>query len=530
MKNLIIVFLALIIVSAVHTPSNGQEMVKGIVYADTNNNLKKDRGEKLLSDVAVSNGVDVVLTNSKGEYRLPVSGNDIIFVIKPAAYSVPLNENKLPQFFYIHKPEGSPELKYKGSSATGKLPKSVDFALIPSEETEQESFRMLVFGDPQPYTLEEIDFFYRGIVKELEGVEDVAFGLSLGDLVGDNLDLHLPYINAVKNIGVPWYNVLGNHDLNFDVKSDLFSDETFEANFGPANYSFNHGMVHFIILDDVLYPDPRDGRGYWGGFREDQLKFIENDLKYVPKDHLVVLAFHIPLSETEGGDSFRDEDRTALFNLLKDFPHTLSLSAHTHYQRHDFFTAEEGWPQEGKHHHYNVGTTSGDWYSGRLDENGVPISTMRDGTRKGYAFINFDKNKYSIDYKVAGKPNDYQFEIYAPKVVEQNKRTSAPIVANFFIGSKYDSLFFRIDAGNWKPMHHFKAIDPSYMYELMQWDFTDTLFEGRRPSNPVESSHIWFTGIPTKLELGEHTIEVKAKDMFGRTFIQSKTYRVVEKP
>ncbi len=262
--------------------------------------------------MAVSNGLDVVQTNAEGEYELPASDDQIIFVIKPAGYQLPVNEFNLPQFYAIHKPQGSPNLKYKGSEPTGKLPRSVDFALIPSEV--KTDFQMLVFGDPQPYTQQEIDFFARGIVSELEQVQGVDLGLSLGDLVGDDLDLFDPYKRAVASIGIPWFNVMGNHDMNYDGEADHLADETFETHFGPANFSFNHGQVHFIVLDDILYPDPRDGRGYWGGFREDQLQFIENDLQFVPKDHLVVLAFHIPISEPDGGDSFRDEDRNRLFD------------------------------------------------------------------------------------------------------------------------------------------------------------------------------------------------------------------------
>lgn len=43
---------------------------------------------------------------------------------------------------------------------------------------------------------------------------------------------------------------------------------------------------------------------------------------------------------------------------------------------------------------------------------------MRDGAPKGYAFINFKGNQYSLDYKVAGKPKNYQIEVFAPEVVE----------------------------------------------------------------------------------------------------------------
>lgn len=437
---------------------------------------------------------------------------------------MPVNEDNQPQFYYIHKPKGSPDLKYEGSAPTGQLPKSVDFALIPSEP--KDSFRILVFGDPQPYTEEEVDFFARGIVSELTDVRDVAFGISMGDLVGDNLDLHLPYIKAIAPIGIPWYNVMGNHDENYDVDADSLSDETFEKHFGPASYAFNHGMVHFIILDDIIYPDPRDGKGYWGGFRKDQLEFIGNDLQFVPREHLVVLAFHIPISEPDGSDPFRDEDRMRLFELLKDYPYTLSLSAHTHIQRQDFFYPEDGWLQEGRHRHYNVGTTAGDWYSGQPDNEGIPVSTMRDGTPKGYAYLTFNKNQYQINYKVAGKPMDYQFEIYAPKVVEQNKRTSAGIFANFFMGSENDSVFYRIDGGVWTEMSYLHDYDPSYLHLLHEWDFTDELPDGRRPSNPEACRHLWCGRIPVGLETGEHTIEVKARDMFGQTFNQTSTYKI----
>ncbi len=516
----------LILISFVVCPFvlQAQSTARGIVYEDLNGNNRKDRNEKVIAGVAVSNGREVVLTGADGRYELPSSDDQIIFVIKPAGYQVPVNEFNQPQFYYIHKPKGSPELKYKGSSPTGPLPKSIDFPLIPAAS--KDSFRILVFGDPQPYNLDEVDFFSRGIVSEVTGVNDVEFGISMGDLVGDNLDLHRPYIEAMKPVGIPWYNVIGNHDENYDVDNDTLSDETFERNFGPANYAFNHGKVHFIILDDILYPDPRDGKGYWGGFRKDQLQFVENDLKFVPKDHLVVLAFHIPISEPEGGDPFRDEDREKLFGLIKDYANTLSMSAHTHLQRQDYFYPEDGWPGQGRHHHFNVGTTAGDWYSGQLNAEGVPVSTMRDGTPKGYAWLTFNGNQYRINYKVAGEPADYQIKIYAPKLVEQNKRTSAGIVANFFMGSEHDSVFCRIDEGEWKKMSYMSDYDPAYLDLLHEWDFTEELLDGRRPSNPEFCRHLWRAAVPTNLKEGEHMIEVRAHDQFGQTFSQTKIYRI----
>ncbi|MGD1891957.1 MAG: calcineurin-like phosphoesterase C-terminal domain-containing protein [Cyclobacteriaceae bacterium] len=516
----------LLLICVLSTYSQAQQTVTGRVYEDQNTNGKKERREPGVAGVPVSNGKAVVLTDEDGRYELPIDNDEIIFVIKPSGYELPVNALNLPQFYYIHKPGGSPELDFSGVTPTGKLPKSVDFTLLPTEE--QESFTGLFFGDPQPYDLDEVGYFDRAVVEEVAGIQNVPFGLSLGDLVGDNLDLFQPYNEAISRVGIPWWNVYGNHDMNFDVEVDTLADETFEATYGPANYAFTYGKEHFVVLDNVMYPDPRDGKGYWGGFREDMFTFLENDLKHVPKDHLVVVSFHIPIYEPEGNDTFIDEDRDRLFSILSDFPHTLSLSAHTHIQQHHFFTEEDGWMGTGEHHHYNVGTTSGDWYSGKLDENGIPMSTMRDGTPKGYAFITFNGNEYTIDYKVVGEEGDYRMRIFTPKVVPHNQRTSAGIYVNFFQGSEKASLRYRVDGRDWENMNYTVALDPAFQGMLHEWDYTEELMPGRRPSNAVPSRHLWQARIPNDLELGEHTVEVEATDMFGRTFTQTSTYRIAE--
>ncbi len=502
---------------------SAQNKVSGFVYEDLNKNGVKDLGEPGISQVGVSNGEQVVRTDKSGAYQLSVDKDQIIFVIKPTGYKVPVDENQLPQFYYIHKPEGSPVLNYKGVSPTGPLPEEVNFPLFATQESDR--FSALIFGDPQAYNKKEIDYYYRGIIKELEGIQGVEFGLSLGDLVGDDLSLFKPYIKATQAVGIPWYNVLGNHDLNFDAELDQHSDETFEAHFGPTNYAFNIGKVHFIVLDDVLYPDPRDKKGYWGGFRKDQLNFVINDLKYVPQDHLIVLAFHIPISET-GKDTFNDKHREALFRLLKKHPYTLSLSAHTHIQKQDYFGKESGWRHKTPHHHYNVGTTSGDWYSGALNESGVPISTMRDGTPKGYAYIHFDANQYRIQYKVAEQPISYQIELYHPKVVAQANKTRAGLFANFFMGSKTDLVEYRVDSGKWKTMRFTPTLDPSYQLNLFKRDYANQLMPGKRGSNAIPSTHLWYAKLPAELTIGKHQIEVRATDRYGQVHYAQSVYNI----
>lgn len=504
---------------------NAQTPATGYVFNDTNGNGKRDKTEKGIPNVGVTNGQEVVQTNSKGFYKLNVGNDNIISVIKPTGYKVPLNADNLPQYHYIHKPQGSPVLKYKGVAPTGPLPKSIDFALKPSAEND--NYTALIFGDPQVYNQEQVDYFVKDVISEVEGIKNVSFGISMGDEVGDKLDLFPAYTAAVKRVGIPWYNMMGNHDLNADATTDSLSDESFEAHFGPATYAFNYGKVHFIVLDDVLYPDPRDGRGYYGGLREDQLKFVENDLKYVPKDYLVVLTMHIPMSEPEF--LFSSATRKRLFNAIKDFPNTLSISAHTHMQRQDFYVKGTEWLQDKPHHHFNIGTASGDFYSGLSDKNGTPISTMRDGTPKGYGFIHFKGNQYVIDYKVAGENAIAQMRITAPEKIKMNSDSLPYVYVNFYTGAKNNHVKYRIDDAEWKKLEQTPEFDPFYLAEVATWkSITDKTKKARRPSNPAKSTHLWKGPISTRLPAGKHIIEVSATDMFNRSFTQKSSFIIEE--
>ena len=524
MKRIQLLLIALIIAGSAFA----QQKVSGTVYEDLNANGKKERREKGLPNVAVSNGLQVVQTDKNGKYELPIAEDQTIFVIKPASHELPTDANNIPQFYYIHKPNGSPaNLKFPGVAPTGKLPKSVDFGLL--QGNNDKKFTALIFGDPQPYSLEEIEHFKKGIVSEVENIQGIAFGAALGDLVGDRPDFFPLYSEAVGKIGVPWFQVMGNHDMNFDADEDEFSDESFTANFGPATYAFNYGDAHFVVLEDILYPDPRDGQGYWGGLRPDQLQFLENNLKLVPKDKLVVLLMHIPLFE-ENGDSFRDADREKILELLSPFAKTFSMSAHTHYMKQTFFGKEDGYNQPKPHHHFNIGTPSGDWYSGKILADGTPASTMRDGSPKGYVFLEIDGNTYQTKYKAAGKPSEHQLNIHAPKILTEGVRTTAQIVANFFTGAAQDEIKFRINQGEWKSMYNYEGTDPGFWLEVLEWDTTENYIPGRRPSNPALTDHLWRAAMPGNLPAGEYIIEVEATDMFGKKHTAKHSFKVIKQP
>ena len=496
----------------------------GVVYLDHDGDRQRDPDEPGLGGVGVSNGRDVVTTDAAGRYQLPVDDDTIVFVIKPRGFRTPVDANQLPRFYHVHKPAGSPPLEYPGVAPTGELPASIDFPLYPQDEPER--FHVLLFGDTQVRDQREIDYLAHDVIEGLVGT-DASFGVTLGDLMYDDLSLFDSLNRTVALVGIPWYNLLGNHDLNFDAPDDRLSDETFESVYGPPYYSFDHGPVHFLVLDDVTWlgavTDPEASRTghYTGGLDDRQLAFVANDLARVPPEKLVVLLMHIPLT---GG--FADGPRQQLYRLLEQRPHTLSISAHHHAHEHRFIAREDGWRGPEPHHHVITVTTCGSWWTGAPDEQGIPHATMYDGAPNGYAILSFDGRAYTLDYRAARRPADHQMLIWAPEVVAREQAAGTAIYANVFNGSERSCVWFRLGRNApWTEMERVLQPDPQYL-ALKAREQDDPPPPGRRLPRPVDSSHLWRGRLPADLAVGPHLIEVRTLDMWDREFRDRRVIRV----
>jgi hypothetical protein len=139
-------------VEVVEGPDADQETIDGSVFDDQNKNSVQDNGERGLGGVTVSNGRDVVTTDSQGRYELPAFENMTVFATQPRGYQVPVDENNVAQFYYHHLPEGSPELEHGGIAPTGPLPDAVNFPLAKSSLTQSPEQHCLIGGDIQTYT------------------------------------------------------------------------------------------------------------------------------------------------------------------------------------------------------------------------------------------------------------------------------------------------------------------------------------------------------------------------------------------
>ena len=530
MRTFIILAFLLLPHSALAANATGQ------VFLDSNKNGSLDAGERGIAGVRVSNGLDVVTTNDEGRYTLPVDEQSIIFITKPRDYAIPVNAHMLPQFYYIHQPAGSPAgMRYEGIAPTGPLPEQIDFPLIERQESAQ--FEAILFADPQPQTQRELDYIRDDVVAELIDTQ-AAFGMTLGDILYDDLSMFPRYNALIAQIGIPWYNVPGNHELNFEADSDEYSLETFKKFFGPPYYAFEYADALFVVLDNIDYQgngkaDPGDVRGnggYEAHISKRQLRWLEKELEFVDKDRLVFVATHAPLGSEV--TSSATDNRRGLFQLLSGRPNLYSVAGHTHTNNHLYFGEEDGFDGPGTFHHHVLATVSGSWWSGPFDERGIAISDQRDGTPNGYHILEVDSTDLVVRYKGAGKPADQQMRIRfdvthhqleangmrdfrAGQLLDgrmsQDELAAASIMVNLFDGGPKSQVSYRVNDGVYRPLERNLRKDP-YMLE----QFVRHASDKKSFVQATVSTHLFEADLDADLPPGVHTVTVRAADEFGR--------------
>jgi len=490
--------------------------LEGAVFADANGNGLRDAGEQPLAGIAVSDGEYIVRTGADGRYQLPASTGAPVFVIKPAGYRVATRADGLPDIWRAGTQPGTRKGSRKSSAGAQCQP----FALVPDGDAPA-SFQTLLMADSQTSNAQDVGYFERDIIAPLRGSHQARLGLTLGDITNDEPALYPALVAAVTSLGVPWLHVPGNHDMDLDALSDATSLASYRRALGPDTYAWEERSMVFIGLDDII-AQPGQTPAYVGGLREDQFAFLERYLPTVPEDRLLVIGVHIPLFDRR----FREADRTRLFALLENRANRLVLSGHTHEQSQTFWDASRGWNGATPLHEYNVGAACGAFWSGVKDAQGIPDTTMADGTPNGYGLLNVQpQGRYSVEYRVARAPAEEQIALHAPKVLRRGAYPAWGVYANVFMG--YDGLpvEFRVDDGDWQPMKRVQQPDPRLLVENIADDLATSLRGYDRSPEATPSTHLWRAALPTKLEEGEHTVEVRTT-LNGKPYSARTTYRL----
>ena len=488
----------------------------GVVYDDRDRDGMRDATEPGLTGVRVSDGISIATTGRDGRYQLPANGERARFVIKPSGFDVLRAANGLPAFWR--------------RSADGACP---DFGLVRASKAPAE-LDVLVFADTQTKSMTDVDYYARDIVEPLRraGAGRAHLGMTLGDIVDDDVSLYPAVTEVTTRLGLPWLHVPGNHDVDAGAASDEDALGSFHRHFGPDTFAWEEAQADFLMLDDVVTL-PGQRPAYVGGLREDQFAFIEAYLATRDPSRLLVVGVHIPFFPV-GGESFRTADRERLFAMLTRVPRVLLLSAHGHVQRHVFHDAATGWHGTGPLHEYNVGAACGAFWSGVPNGDGIPDSTMSDGTPNGTARLQVGADgRYRLAWQPAGVDATAgaftrAMRLHAPRALRRGAYPAWGVYANVWMGTPDMRVEFRVDGGEWKPMKRVEQPDPWLLAENVRDDEAEALRGYDRSPEADASTHLWRGALPTTLAAGLHRVEVRAFDPWQGLQTADTSYRLVD--
>ena len=446
-------------------------------------------GGRGLGRVSISDGLQVVDSDADGRFELVTSTDrDFVWVRVPSGYEIPLNPSGTARFYERIDPSAS-EM-------------SVAFDLAPLGVSD-ERHTLLLLGDIQTQTEEEMGWFHERSVPDLQQTvrelgDTHVFGISDGDIMYDRLGLYPEYERGVQRIGVPFFQVIGNHDLDMESSTDEASTDTFSRHFGPRYYSFDRGAVHYVVLDDVFW----HGSGYLGYLDADALTWLAADLNRVEAGAPVIVATHIPAlgsNHVRRGLASPDPpgaimNRDALYRLLEPFQAHI-LTGHTHELEHVF--------EAGTHEHV-AGAICGAWWSGPICWDGAP---------NGYCVYEAAGEEISWRYKSTGFDATHQMRIYPP-----GADPSAPdeIVANVWDWDPEWTVRWFADGDPRGLMARRPGRDPL----SVELHSGDDLPPHRPWVEPRITNHMFYAPV----EPGVVEVRVEATDRFGRAY--SETLRL----
>ncbi len=362
-----------------------------------------------VENVVVSDGAEVTVTNEKGIYQLKSAKKwGYVFISVPSGYEVP-SVGVLPQF-------------HRALKNSADVVERADFKL--EKVDGQDSYKIFMLGDMHlanrtgdlgqfaQFTSDLTDYMTRHKGEKM-------YALTLGDMTWDlywySNSYYFPqYLNTVnsqiKNLQI--FHTMGNHDNDFQTRSDYDAAVKYVDQICPTYYSFNIGKVHYVVMDDIDCSsyDGSTSRNYVKSLSAEQLDWLAKDLSHVAKTTPVVVAMHAQVfyPTTSGFKIDHDQVNTLrLFDILDGYT-VRFVTGHTH----KLFNVTPDAPIVDGHNfrEYNSGSVCASWWwSGNLTP-GIHIGT--DGTPGGYGIWDVTGTDFQCLYKSTGWPEEYQFRSY----------------------------------------------------------------------------------------------------------------------
>ncbi|MDF9826980.1 T5SS/PEP-CTERM-associated repeat protein/autotransporter-associated beta strand protein [Ereboglobus sp. PH5-10] len=446
--------------------------------------------------VVVTDGFKCVVTNASGIYQMKRHAKArAVYYSTPAAYAI-----------NTRGASGKPGLANFHTKLTPARQR-YDFELVRLPAPEKE-FILVPVGDPQVTNAAQLQRYKNETVADLARFAASstlpAYAILLGDICNDTLHMHAPIRDTTNLAGIPYFGVIGNHDHNqaiTGVANDFEAGADYENVYGPPNYSFDRGDVHIIGLDSILY---NTRSTYSKGITDEIYEWITQDLSHVPKNKMIVLAYHSPM----GNGSSKNWQK--VLTLLKGYAGAHLMAGHTHTHENVIINPN---PLIYEHIH---GTACGAWWNSILNTDGAP---------NGYGVFTFSGNKVADWYfKPTSYSDTYQMRMYrgdvsfggASGTYSYNQPGYATLGANDVVVDAWnadDNWKFEVYENGAKVSGSLKKLNTlvdAYAngYHIGVRGSTSTSFGSR--NNKHLYSHT--------LKTAGARVEIRATDRFGKTY------------
>ena len=285
-----------------------------LVIAPQNNlyGVISDQTGAPIRGVVVSDGFTCVETDARGLYQMAYDPRaEYVFHSVPADCEITVSAENYPAFYALI------------NKGVHKFRKDFTLKRMSAPETQ---FRLIAIGDPQ-VTMGDIRRFREETMADIrETVEtsgEPCYGIVLGDVSADTPDAFVPMRTEIAALpGMKTFVTIGNHDKSASDGGAVPDGKRFSAVYGPLDYSFNRGDVHFVCMDNIRFSTSTT---YTAGFTDEQVEWLRQDLGFVPKSKMVVLFYHIPIRGASSGNMAK------VLDMLEPFREAHLMAGHTHY-------------------------------------------------------------------------------------------------------------------------------------------------------------------------------------------------------
>ena len=411
---------------------------------------------KGIPGVVVSDGVEVVATDSRGVYQMhSAKQNGYVFISVPSGYEVAAR-GVLPQF-------------HKQVAKSAYVCERIDFSLY--ESGDQTNHTMLYFGDMHMANRTKDRAQFRTFTSEINEYMKAnssakVYAITLGDMTWDQFwytnaygfDEYLNDVNAIEGLQI--FHTIGNHDHDMNATGDFYTVAKFREKLCPNYYSFNVGDILYVVLDDIectnATASTTDGsvRSYKNNLTSEILDWLKKDLSFVPKTTPLVVTLHAPVHDRNGNASVGNN--SVFLSLIYDYNTTI-VSGHSHVLYNVV---------KSKYVEQNSGAVCAAWWWAGKYNPTFNIGT--DGAPNGYRITSVSGKEQNSLFKAIGRPEDYQFRAYDRNSICIN-------AANYGVLPERESILFEEDYGSYRTASSANEVivnvwdwDPSWKVEMFE--------------------------------------------------------------